>query len=90
MEGCLPSTEPSIDSSELSTALTRLGLGQYEERLRKNGFEDWETVTAIAEADLIELGFKLGERRKLHRAIRENGAPHIVVFSSVTRRVTHL
>jgi hypothetical protein len=89
MEGCVPSTEPSIDPSELSTALTRLGLGQYEERLRKNGFEDWETVTAIAEADLVELGFKLGERRKLHRAIREHGASHIVVFSSVTRRVTH-
>jgi hypothetical protein len=67
-----PSAEPSIDSSELNTALTRLGLDQYEERLRENGFEDWETLTAIAETDLEEMGFKLGDRRKLQRAIREN------------------
>jgi hypothetical protein len=80
MEVCVPSGEPNIDSFELSTALNRLGLGQYEERLRENGFEDWETVTAIAEADLIELGFTLGDRRNLQRAIRDNG----------TSSVTHL
>jgi hypothetical protein len=89
MEGSALSMEPSIDSSELSTALTRLGLGQYEERLRENGFADWETVTAIAEADLVELGFESDDRQKLHRAIHENGASHIVVLSSVIRRVTH-
>ena len=75
MEVGVPSAEPSIESFELSTALARLGLGQYEERLRGNGFEDWETVTAITEADLVELGFKLGDRRKLQRAIHENGTP---------------
>jgi hypothetical protein len=81
MEVSVPSGEPSIDSFELSTALSRLGLGQYEERLRENGFEDWETVTAIAEADLLELGFTLGDRRKLQRAIREDStssATHLV------------
>ena len=81
MEIRVPSAEPSIDSFDLSTALTRLGLGQYEERLRGNGFEDWETVTAITEADLVKLGFKLGDRRKLQRAIRENAtsnASHLV------------
>jgi hypothetical protein len=61
----------STHTAELSTALTRLGLNQYEERLKENAFEDWETVTAITESDLGELGFKLGDRRKLQRAIRE-------------------
>jgi hypothetical protein len=75
MEAGVPSTEPSIKSFELSTALARLGLSQYEERLRGNGFEDWEDVTAITEADLVELDFKLGDRRKLQRAIRKNGTP---------------
>ncbi|KAL1794549.1 hypothetical protein ACET3X_007970 [Alternaria dauci] len=73
MEVCVPSAERSIDSFELSTTLNRLKLGQYEGRLRENRFEDWETVTAITEADLVELGFKVGDRRKLQRAIRENG-----------------
>lgn len=77
MEICVPSTERGIDSCELSTALNRLKLGQYEERLRENGFEDWETVTAVTEADLVELGFKLGDRRKLQQAIREGSASHL-------------
>jgi hypothetical protein len=64
------SAEPTVDPSELSTALARLGLGQYEECLRKNGFEGWETVTAITETDMMELGFRLGDRRKLQRAIQ--------------------
>ncbi|KAL5371357.1 hypothetical protein DPSP01_014318 [Paraphaeosphaeria sporulosa] len=67
-----PSTEPITGASELSTALAQLGLGQYEERLRENGFEDWENATEIKESDLEELGFKLGDRRKLQRAIREH------------------
>jgi hypothetical protein len=86
MEVCVPSAERSIDSFELSTTLNRLKLGQYEGRLRENGFEDWETVTAITEADLVELGFKLGDRRKLQRAIRENGtssASHLVCDRNV-------
>jgi hypothetical protein len=40
MEICVPSGESSIDSFKLSAALSRLGLSQYEERLRENGFED--------------------------------------------------
>jgi hypothetical protein len=78
MEICVPSAERGLDSCELSTALNRLKLGQYEERLRENGFEDWETVTAVTEADLVELGFKLGDRRKLQQAIREGSASHLV------------
>jgi hypothetical protein len=63
--------EPVVSASELSTALAQLGLGHYEERLRENGFENWEDATAITEADMEALGFKLGHRRKLQRAIRE-------------------
>lgn len=66
------SAEPTIGASELSRALAQLGLDEYEERLRENGFEDWENATAMTETDMKELGFKLGDRRKLQRAIREH------------------
>ncbi|UPX14874.1 uncharacterized protein EKO05_0005345 [Ascochyta rabiei] len=73
------SDKSAIDALELSTALARLGLSQYEERLRGNGFEDWDSVTAITETDLAELDFKRGHRRKLQHAIREynsSSVPH--------------
>jgi hypothetical protein len=66
-----PSGKPTTDAFELSTALARLGLSQYENRLQENGFEDWETVTAITETDMAKMNFKRGHRRKLQRAIRE-------------------
>jgi hypothetical protein len=44
-----PWGKPTTDAFELSTALARLGLSQYEDCLQENGFEDWETVTAITE-----------------------------------------
>jgi hypothetical protein len=66
-----PSEKSTTDVFELSTALARLGLSQYEERLQENGFEDWKTVTAITETDMAELNFKRGDRRKLQQAIRE-------------------
>ncbi|KAH7084734.1 hypothetical protein BKA63DRAFT_1660 [Paraphoma chrysanthemicola] len=66
------SEQSTTDASELSAALARLGLSQYEERLRQHGFEDWETVTAITEIDMAALDFKRGDRRKLQRAIREH------------------
>jgi hypothetical protein len=68
------SDEPTTDAFDFSTVLSRLGLGQYEERLRENGFEDWETVTAITETDMAELDFKLSDCRKLQRAIHENNS----------------
>jgi hypothetical protein len=66
-----PSAESTLNPSNLGTVLARLGLSQYEDSLRKNGFEDWETILAITETDMIELGFRLGDRRRLQRAIRE-------------------
>ena len=64
-------TKFNTDALDLKTLLTQLGLDQYGDCLKENGFEDWETVQEIRETDLIELGFKLGDRRKLQRAIRE-------------------
>jgi hypothetical protein len=66
------SSGPATDMFELSEALARLGLDQYEERLIENGFDSWETVTGITETDMAQLGFKLGDRRKLQRCIREH------------------
>jgi hypothetical protein len=76
--------QSSSDAEELSTVLARLGLDQYEERLTENGFETWEMLTSITEADLKEMDFRLGHRRKLQRAIYEyqNGItnqPHCTV-----------
>ncbi|CAN9208256.1 unnamed protein product [Alternaria alternata] len=65
------SGKPTTDAFELSTALARLGLSQYEDRLQENGFENWETVTAIMETDMAKMNFKRGDRRRLQRAIRE-------------------
>jgi hypothetical protein len=64
--------EPLTDEMELSKVLLRYGLSEYEERLIENGFESWDTVMAITEADMGELNFKLGHRRKLQRAIFEH------------------
>jgi hypothetical protein len=66
-----PSEKSTADAFELRTALARHGLSHYEERLQENGFQDWETVTAITETDMAEMHFKRGDRRKLQRAIRE-------------------
>jgi len=67
----VPAGQATTNAFELSTALARFGLSQYEECLHENGFETWEDVTTITEPDMAELGFKLGDRRKLQRAIRE-------------------
>jgi hypothetical protein len=73
-----PFAESTIDLSELGTALTRVGLSQYEECLRENGFEEWETVMAIKETDMAELGFRLGDRRRLQRAIQDGSNSDVV------------
>jgi hypothetical protein len=50
-------------------------LTKYEEVLRDNGFEDLDTVTDITESNMVELGFKLGDRRKLKKAIAKASRP---------------
>lgn len=61
----------SANNPDLHTQLAQLGLDQYEQRLIDNGFDGWEILMGITEADLSKLGFKLGHRRKLQRAITE-------------------
>ena len=73
-----PSAESTIDPSELGTALARVGLVQYEECSRRNGFEEWETVMAITETDMMGLGFRLGDRRRLQRAIQDGSNSGVV------------
>jgi hypothetical protein len=74
-----PSAESTIDPSELGTALARVGLVQYEECSRGNGFEEWETVMAITETDMMGLGFRLGDRRRLQRAIQDGSNSGVVL-----------
>jgi hypothetical protein len=69
-----PLEKPTTDAFELRTVLTQFGLSQYEERLQDNGFEDWETVTAITETDMAEMDFRRGDRRKLQRVIHEHSS----------------
>ncbi|KAI9797014.1 MAG: hypothetical protein M1833_005847 [Piccolia ochrophora] len=55
--------------SELERVLARLGLSQYVEAFISEGFETWDTVLDITEADLDALGVKRGHRRKIQREI---------------------
>ncbi|RVD83545.1 uncharacterized protein DFL_007930 [Arthrobotrys flagrans] len=62
--------------SELREILDRLGLSQYLGRLIEEGFDRWDTILDIQETDLAYMGFKLGHRRVLQRAIaRDRGIP---------------
>ncbi|KAF3138639.1 hypothetical protein TWF569_008741 [Orbilia oligospora] len=62
--------------SDLREILDRLGLSQYLGRLIEEGFDRWDTILDIQETDLSYMGFKLGHRRVLQRAIaRERGIP---------------
>ncbi|KAJ9655871.1 hypothetical protein H2201_008709 [Coniosporium apollinis] len=62
-------TAAVTDMASLYGLLKEVGLEQYHDRLAKNGFASWEAVCDISEADLAQLGFKLGHRRILQRAI---------------------
>jgi hypothetical protein len=75
MMDCQPSGESTISPLELSKTLARLGLGQYEDRLRENGFTSWENMISITETDMAKLNIKLGHRRQLQGAISEYSSP---------------
>ncbi|KAI9845704.1 MAG: hypothetical protein M1838_001567 [Thelocarpon superellum] len=55
--------------TDLESILVRLGLSQYLDQLVAEGFETWETVLDITEADLVALQVKRGHRRILQREI---------------------
>jgi hypothetical protein len=54
---------------ELAEKLASLSLDQYYNVLTSNGFDDWESILSITEDDMERFRFKLGNRRKLLRAI---------------------
>ncbi|KAI4750045.1 hypothetical protein E4T51_16593 [Aureobasidium sp. EXF-12344] len=53
----------------LKALLERLELSRYYDVFVDEGFDTWETLMDITEADLETLGVRLGHRRKLQRAI---------------------
>ncbi|KAI9821565.1 MAG: hypothetical protein M1832_003239 [Thelocarpon impressellum] len=55
--------------TDLESILSRLGLSQYLDQFVAEGFESWETVLDITEADLVALHVKRGHRRILQREI---------------------
>ncbi|KAL2054701.1 hypothetical protein ABVK25_005005 [Lepraria finkii] len=55
--------------TDLREPLSRLGLAQYIEKFKEEGFETWETLLDITESDLDALGVKLGHRRLLQKEI---------------------
>ncbi|THY92597.1 hypothetical protein D6C92_05752 [Aureobasidium pullulans] len=55
--------------NDLKSQLSRLDLSHYHDTFVDEGFDTWETLMDITEADLEVLGVKLGHRRKLQRAI---------------------
>ncbi len=57
-------------SEEFANWLEGLGLGQYAEAFAENAI-DLRTLPALTEADLKELGLKLGHRRLLQQAIEK-------------------
>lgn len=65
---------PTVSGSDLETALAQLNLGRYGQVLQENGFLDWSSVTEITENDMAQMDFKLGDRRKLQRLIRESAS----------------
>ena len=58
----------SMDSSTIEF-LTDLDLARYTHTFDVNGFDDLSTLSAICEADLCAMGVRLGDRRKIQRAL---------------------
>lgn len=58
-----------MEATDLTRLLNSLGLSRYEEVLRANDV-DQGTLRQLTDADLRELGFSLGHRRKLLAALR--------------------
>ncbi|PSK55351.1 High mobility group protein 20A [Elsinoe australis] len=59
-------------SVDFARALDSLGLEQYHDILRNEGFETWDQFRDITEDDMVALGIKLGHRRRLQRAIHDS------------------
>ncbi|KAG8623200.1 hypothetical protein KVT40_008176 [Elsinoe batatas] len=58
-------------STDLDQSLHSIGLQQYTQILRNEGFETWRQLLDITEDDMIALDIKLGHRRRLQRTIQD-------------------
>ncbi|EHL02497.1 putative High mobility group protein 20A [Glarea lozoyensis 74030] len=58
-------SEPTL----MDQIFEELGIAEYLETFKANGFENWSVVLDITESDFDALGVKLGHRRKLQRKI---------------------
>lgn len=75
---CQPSSiENTIGAFHFKRELSQAGLGRYEETLRENGFLGWENVIGVTEKDMADMSFRLGDRRKLQRLVREYSTHNI-------------
>ncbi|KAJ5052225.1 uncharacterized protein L3040_001983 [Drepanopeziza brunnea f. sp. 'multigermtubi'] len=54
---------------DVQLILGHLGIACYWAPLCEAGFESWEVLQDITEADMGSIGMKLGHRRKLQREI---------------------
>ena len=56
-------------AAELQQILVELGLEQYFHDCLRAGFQNWESLSNVTEAQLAAINFRLGHRRKLQREI---------------------
>ncbi|KAI9693530.1 MAG: hypothetical protein M1820_009182 [Bogoriella megaspora] len=84
IEPLIQSLTPTLNMPSLEAVLAHLNLAQYFEILVDNGFDSWEIVQDITEDDLAELGFKLGHRRALQRAIANSSRPSLALDHEAT------
>ncbi|KAI9054833.1 hypothetical protein LZ554_001978 [Drepanopeziza brunnea f. sp. 'monogermtubi'] len=71
---------------DLHLILGHLGIACYWAQLFEAGFESWEVLKDITEADMGSIGMKLGHRRKLQREIATSRGvpPNATLESSVS------
>ncbi|KFY05408.1 hypothetical protein O988_00019 [Pseudogymnoascus sp. VKM F-3808] len=60
-----------VAMTELAEIFDDIGLAQYLDSFREQGFDTWDSILDITELDLDILGVKLGHRRRLQRKIAE-------------------
>lgn len=75
--------------NRLRDRLEHLRLGQYVAVLQENGYVLWGQLKTVTEEDFSRLGFKLGHRRRLQRAIATmEGYPRSEALPSFTNDTT--
>lgn len=70
---CLPCPGMAA-AADLQRTLTDLGLEQYLPNCLQAGFQNFQSLSSVTEAELTALGIRLGHRRKLLRKIARDHA----------------